>query len=247
MTGNDDLSEHDKAFRDRLFASLDLDTPELSPAEAAERRSRELAFIKDRKQRQERKNAEPQPGLPWPEIILTAVFLLVTVLVAYIGGAFTPPNEIRLSDDVPEPPPQGGAGAAPPQDEHAPPQDGGASSQDGPWLPSKPKCTLSDSSTAEGVEATISVLEDYGVQSYCGLGYETLPEVFFAGDRVTVVCQVRNGPFESHPYVPEGYPDEWPVWSKLSDGRWVSDLYLDTPKEEGDVPPEGIPLCGDSF
>lgn len=64
------------------------------------------------------------------------------------------------------------------------------------------------------------------------------------GGILNIVCQDRHG---QSIYDPEGdstrYQQPWPVWDKLTDGKWVSDLYTSLPKDPGDLPPAGIPAC----
>jgi hypothetical protein len=96
--------------------------------------------------------------------------------------------------------------------------------------------------------ATVQHTEGKGLKTYFGPG-NTYPEgrnppSYPEGDVIAVVCQERNG---QEIYDPEGDPSRyqkpWPVWNKLSNGLWVSDLYTDLPKVPGDTPPDGIPRC----
>ena len=60
---------------------------------------------------------------------------------------------------------------------------------------------------------------------------------------VRVVCQERNGqPVKDSGPAP-GQPEVWKVWNKLSNGRWIPDLWTDLPKDEGPTPPKGLPIC----
>ncbi len=61
---------------------------------------------------------------------------------------------------------------------------------------------------------------------------------------IAVVCQERNGqPVHDPLGDAKRYMEPWPVWDKLSNELWVSDLYTDLPKVPGDRPPDGIPRC----
>lgn len=63
------------------------------------------------------------------------------------------------------------------------------------------------------------------------------------GERIPVVCQVRDGQPVTDPDSTPGLPENWPVWDKLADGYFVTDLYTDLPKDPGPTPPLGLPLC----
>lgn len=69
---------------------------------------------------------------------------------------------------------------------------------------------------------------------------EHLPE----GAVIYVECQERNGDSLSDPEGdPSRYSKPWPVWNRLTNGSWISDLYTDLPKKPGEAPPTGIPKC----
>ncbi|NKZ00811.1 hypothetical protein HGB44_24530 [Nocardiopsis dassonvillei subsp. albirubida] len=97
--------------------------------------------------------------------------------------------------------------------------------------------------------ATVVYTEGLGVKARCG-PHVTYPasdqQNLFDHVHVNIVCQVRNGYPVKDPRneeFPAGYPRESTVWNLLHDGRWVSDLYVDTPKVEGSDPPEGYESC----
>jgi hypothetical protein len=104
--------------------------------------------------------------------------------------------------------------------------------------------------TLRAQSVTVVYTQGEGVLARCG------PSIFypqsdqqdlFDNVHVNIVCQVRDGyPVQDRQNVefPDGYPRESTVWNLLHDGRWVSDLFVDTPKVEGDVPPDGYELCG---
>ncbi|MFE6309326.1 helix-turn-helix domain-containing protein [Nocardiopsis sp. NPDC057823] len=108
---------------------------------------------------------------------------------------------------------------------------------------------FADGSHPHGVTATVVHTEGLGVITRCGPGAEydrSQVQNLTDGVDVTIVCQVRDGQVLADLPVPEAqerYDGYWPVWNKLSTGVWVSDLYVDTPKEATSTPPEGIPLC----
>jgi hypothetical protein len=64
------------------------------------------------------------------------------------------------------------------------------------------------------------------------------------GDEVAVVCQERNGqPMTNTDHPTPGQPRGWPVWDRVPDGRWFTDLWSDLPKSPGPTPPRGLPTC----
>jgi hypothetical protein len=60
-------------------------------------------------------------------------------------------------------------------------------------------------------------------------------------DQVTVVCQDLHGPTVTDVY--EGVVRDWSVWDKLASGAYVSDLYLDLPKNAQPALVAGLPSC----
>jgi hypothetical protein len=62
-------------------------------------------------------------------------------------------------------------------------------------------------------------------------------------DVVKVVCQERDGQPHSDQDPAPGQPANWPVWDKLTNGRWLPDLWTDLPKVPGDTPPNNLPSC----
>ena len=60
-------------------------------------------------------------------------------------------------------------------------------------------------------------------------------------DQVTVVCQDLHGPTVTDVY--EGAVRDWSVWDKLASGAYVSDLYLDLPKNTQPALVAGLPSC----
>ncbi|MCY9785710.1 hypothetical protein KIK06_17630 [Nocardiopsis sp. EMB25] len=101
----------------------------------------------------------------------------------------------------------------------------------------------------ETVLATVVYTEGLGLNAFCGPANSyprAQPSNYPESETLTIVCQVRDGQsVDDTDDVPGRYTGAWAVWNKLSNGAWVSDLYVDTPKVEGDTPPEGIPLCED--
>lgn len=64
------------------------------------------------------------------------------------------------------------------------------------------------------------------------------------GDLVAVICQERGGEPQTDTNDPQvDQPAGWPVWDKMSDGRWIPDLWTDLPKTLGATPPEGLSAC----
>jgi hypothetical protein len=96
--------------------------------------------------------------------------------------------------------------------------------------------------------AVVRHTEGVGLKTFVGPA-NTYPEgndppFYTEGDVIAVVCQERNGqPIHDPRGDPNRYKKPWPVWDKLSNGLWVSDLYTDLPKVPGDMPPDGIPRC----
>jgi hypothetical protein len=62
------------------------------------------------------------------------------------------------------------------------------------------------------------------------------------GTKVRVICQERHGRrVTDTPY--NGRQTESTVWDKLSNGMFISDIYTQLPKVDGDTPPDGLPKC----
>ncbi|KUP97165.1 hypothetical protein [Thermobifida cellulosilytica] len=99
----------------------------------------------------------------------------------------------------------------------------------------------------EAVLATVVYTEDMGLNAFCGPANtypRATPSNYPESETIAIVCQVRDGQaWRDTDDVPGRYTGEWTVWNKLSNGAWVHDLYVDTPKEEDQAPPEGIALC----
>lgn len=117
----------------------------------------------------------------------------------------------------------------------------------GPYVVSQPAAGHAESSVRH--VATVAFTEGKGLKTRTGPGTShplgiphTLPE----GAMIAVLCQDRHGePFRDPTGDSRRYDQAWPVWNRLADGNWVSDLYVDLPKIPGDVPPRGIPRCED--
>jgi hypothetical protein len=96
-------------------------------------------------------------------------------------------------------------------------------------------------------EAVVRYTENKGLNTFLGpantYGRGT-PSNLAEGTVINVVCQSRHG---QEIYDPEGDPNRykqpWPVWDRLNNGVWVSDLYVDLPKVPGESSPPGIPRC----
>jgi len=110
-----------------------------------------------------------------------------------------------------------------------------------------PVSTLPARPPADARTAVVSYTENKGLSTFVGPGDTfgrgspaNLPE----GTVIAVVCQERHGPIV---YDPTGdnrrYRYRWPVWDRLTNGLWVSDLYTDLPKNPGDTPPDGVSRC----
>ncbi|MGH9930060.1 MAG: hypothetical protein ACREA9_12675 [Pyrinomonadaceae bacterium] len=96
-------------------------------------------------------------------------------------------------------------------------------------------------------QATVRYTEGKGLNTFLGPGNiypRGNPSNFVENQVIPVVCQERKGQSVHDPLGDSNrYAQPWPVWNKLSNGLWVSDLYTDLPKIPGDTPPDGIPGC----
>jgi transcriptional regulator with XRE-family HTH domain len=70
-------------------------------------------------------------------------------------------------------------------------------------------------------------------------GRDSKVDAYQESRAVSVVCQERHGREITNPALHVTSP----VWDKLAEGVWISDLYTDLPKVTGDAPPLGIPTC----
>jgi hypothetical protein len=62
------------------------------------------------------------------------------------------------------------------------------------------------------------------------------------GTRVIVTCQVRDGRLATDtPHQHRQTSSQ--VWDLLSGGYFISDIYTNLPKTNGEAPPPGVPLC----
>jgi len=69
------------------------------------------------------------------------------------------------------------------------------------------------------------------------------PDGYLDGTVVGVVCQERQGQaVEDHDPAP-GQPASWPVWDRLTTGRWIPDMWTSLPKTPGATPPNGLAVC----
>ncbi|WDZ87877.1 hypothetical protein [Micromonospora cathayae] len=110
---------------------------------------------------------------------------------------------------------------------------------DGPVVPGG----VAPSPTRRYVEARI-VNSGNGVYTYRGPStVSRYREGYLDGDVVRVVCQERDGQPHSDDDPVAGQPDNWPVWNRLVDGRWLPDVWTDLPKVPGDQPPHDLPRC----
>ncbi|WP_250028532.1 hypothetical protein [Paractinoplanes maris] len=66
---------------------------------------------------------------------------------------------------------------------------------------------------------------------------------YLDGTVVGVVCQERHGESVTDKDPAPGQPSTWAVWDKLTNGRWIPDLWTTLPKNPGDTPPNGLPTC----
>lgn len=69
---------------------------------------------------------------------------------------------------------------------------------------------------------------------------DTDGDYYSEGEMVQIVCQKRDGR-ETPPDSVTGKTSR--VWDKTAEGFWISDMYTNLPKTEGDIPPNGIPIC----
>lgn len=100
-----------------------------------------------------------------------------------------------------------------------------------------------------GVEVTVLNTWEESVRQLVGVYFYPSPDNnqnrvngVGEGARVRVVCQERHGREATDtPY--NGRQTKSTVWDKLSNGMFISDIYTDLPKVEGDTPPSGLPKC----
>ncbi|GAB2520985.1 hypothetical protein [Nocardiopsis aegyptia] len=118
--------------------------------------------------------------------------------------------------------------------------------------PNEATCDEPTPITRAGIDprsATVVYTEGLGIVARCGPSVtyaKSDQQDLFDGVHVNVVCQIRDGyevVDEANTTFPADYPRQSTVWNLIHDGRWVSDLYLSTPKVEGENPPEGYDLC----
>ena len=69
------------------------------------------------------------------------------------------------------------------------------------------------------------------------------PDGYLDGTMVGIVCQERNGENVQDRDPAPGQPPSWPVWNRLTTGRWIPDMWTDLPKVPGATPPFGMPRC----
>jgi hypothetical protein len=69
------------------------------------------------------------------------------------------------------------------------------------------------------------------------------PDGHLDGTLVQVVCQERDGESVQDRDPVAGQPERWPVWNRLTTGRWIPDMWTDLPKVPGPTPPYGLPRC----
>ncbi|WP_160051689.1 hypothetical protein [Nocardiopsis sp. FR26] len=114
-------------------------------------------------------------------------------------------------------------------------------------------CERPTSSTGEDLETQmfqVVYTEGMGFVARCGQGAQyakSRTQDLYDGQFVSIVCQDPNGLLVSDPgnqAFPDGYPRESTIWHLLIDGRWISDLYVNTPKGEDVALEDKIRDCG---
>jgi DNA-binding SARP family transcriptional activator len=63
------------------------------------------------------------------------------------------------------------------------------------------------------------------------------------GAPVQVVCQNRHGKQVIDSKPPPDHQAPSTVWDRLPDGSWITDVYTTLPKQPGETPPLGLPVC----
>ncbi|MDA0566757.1 hypothetical protein LG943_20935 [Streptomonospora sp. S1-112] len=106
-----------------------------------------------------------------------------------------------------------------------------------------------DGNTLRTRMATVVYTEGLGFMTRCGPGTEFAAgaaQDLFDGVHVSIVCQEPDGLLVADPEnaaFPENYPRESTVWFLLNDGRWISELYVNTPKGRETGSSGSVPVC----
>ncbi|MCY1137916.1 hypothetical protein OWR29_07895 [Actinoplanes sp. Pm04-4] len=110
--------------------------------------------------------------------------------------------------------------------------------------PPKPSVSNEASATAAPVWARIVNSGPDGVFTYPQAGRGAhYPDGYLDGTVVEVVCQERHGEAVTDEDPAPGQPATWAVWDKLTNGRWIPDMWTTLPKKPGDTPPNGLRTC----
>lgn len=116
-------------------------------------------------------------------------------------------------------------------------------------------CERPTSTTGEDLPISMTSVvytEGVGLSTFCGPASTYLragTQELRDGAMVEIVCKEMDGQFREDP-LNEAFPDDHPrdstVWYLLSNGGWVSDMYVGTPKVVGDPAADGISECDGS-
>jgi DNA-binding SARP family transcriptional activator len=70
-----------------------------------------------------------------------------------------------------------------------------------------------------------------------------VPPALGEGTPIHVVCQDRHGGLVIDTKLGLPPRPSSTVWDRLEDGSWISDIYTSVPKQPGETPPLGLPVC----